>query len=157
MTDVIGDVIKREGGYSNDPVDAGKETQFGISKVSNPDAWKNGPPTEAEARAIYEAKYIDKPGFRNIKDKQLQTQLIDFGINSGIYIAVQKLQEILGVTADGVLGPKTLAALDAHHADDINTALAVARMKMICKIVQKNPTNIKFLLGWISRCCEFLK
>jgi lysozyme family protein len=153
---IINDVLKREGGDVNDPVDTGGPTRFGISKNNNPDAWRNGPPSEAAARDIYQKKYVIGPGFDKIRDVALQAQLVDFGVNSGPAVAVMKLQGILHVTQDGVLGPETLAALSAHHPDDVNTSLVAERVKMICKLVQQNPSQVKFLLGWCSRALEFL-
>jgi len=157
MTDVIGDVIRREGPETDDPADAGGRTKYGISEAANPDLWKDGPPTEAQSRARYEQRYIQGPGFDKIQDAQLRTQLIDFGVNSGPMVAIQKLQGILHVDVDGVLGPQTLGALAMMHADDANTALVVARVKMIGKIVTKNPTQLKFLNGWLNRSLEWLK
>jgi lysozyme family protein len=154
MADIIGDIIKREGGLVNDKDDLGGPTFEGISKVANPGAWASGQPTQAEVRAIYEQKYLKGPGFDKITDKQLQVQLIDFGVNSGPMVAIQKLQDILHVTVDGVLGPETLAALAANQ--DINNLLVAARIRMIGKIVSKNPSQVKFLSGWLERSLEFL-
>lgn len=156
MADVIDGVIGREGAPTNDPVDKGGQTVYGISEAANPDAFKNGPPTAEQARSIYEAKYVKGPGFDKIEDKQLRTQLIDFGVNSGPAVAISKLQEILHIAVDGVLGPQTLSSVNALHPDDLNTCLVAKRVKMICKIVQSNPSQIRFLGGWISRALEFL-
>lgn len=156
MSDVIDNIIKREGGFVHDPADAGGRTQFGISERSNPEAWADGKVTEDEAREIYINKYVKGPGFDKIADKQLQAQLIDLGVNSGPAIAVMRLQEILQVTVDGILGPETLGALVKLHPEDVNTHLVIARVKMIGKIVSKNPSQLKFLSGWLDRALQFL-
>ena len=153
---IIDSVLKREGAATNDPVDGGGRTAYGISERANPDAWADGKVTAEEARQIYEQKYVRYPGFDKIQDPHLQAQLVDFGVNSGSYIAIQELQKILHVSVDGILGPKTLEALSKVHPEEINTALVVARLKMIGKIISRNPSQSKFALGWISRCCEFL-
>ena len=156
INDIISNEIKLEGAPTNDPIDAGGKTAFGISKAANPEAWKNGAPTEAQARAIYQSKYVDAPGFSKITDPALQVQLIDYGINSGSYIAIQKLQAILAVPVDGVLGPATFDALSKSDLHKVNNDLVVARIKMICKIVQANPSQLKYLGGWAMRACEFI-
>lgn len=159
MTDVIDDVIAREGGgkVTNNPIDKGGRTQYGISERSNPEAWADGKVTADEARAIYIRKYVEGPGFDKITDPQLRNQLIDFGVNSGPAVAIQKLQAIVGVTTDGVVGPDTLAALSKLHPDDVCNSLVAARIRMICKIVQKNPSQLQFLLGWCDRALQFLQ
>jgi lysozyme family protein len=160
MTDTIdkeiNDILQREGGFVNNPDDKGGPTAFGISKKANPDAWVNGPPTIDQAREIYKRKYVFGPGFDKITDEKLQAQLVDYGVNSGPMIAIQKLQQIVGVKVDGVLGPKTLAAVAMFQPRDVSNHLAVLRVKMIGNIVSRNPSQLKFLNGWISRACEFI-
>jgi lysozyme family protein len=160
--DIISDILVREGGskVTNDPSDSGGRTQYGIAERSNPGAWFDGKVTEEEARAIYTTKYVVAPGFDKVPDPQLQAQLVDFGVNSGPFIATQKLQEILKVSADGKLGPMTLAALCnvafQHPSGWVNNQLVAARVKMFGKIVVKNPSQLKFLNGWLNRALEFI-
>lgn len=157
ISEIIDKEIKIEGGVSNDPTDAGGRTAYGISEKANPQAWAHGTPTEAEARAIYEQKYVRGPGFNKITDSQLQFQLIDYGVNSGPAIAIQKLQAILGVKADGIIGPHTLEALQLSEIRSTNNALVAARVEMIGKIVTSNPSQLKYLNGWLNRALQFLK
>lgn len=158
---IISEVIHREGGSkaTNDPADKGGRTQFGISERSHPKAWEDGKVTEDEAREIYVQKYVIGPGFHKIPPthKKVQEQLIDFGVNSGPGMAIMKLQLALGVEQDGVFGPKTHAALIGSDPVQINVALIAERIKMIGRIVSKNPSQLKFLNGWLNRALEFLE
>jgi len=158
IDDLITDIIEREGGATatNDPKDAGGRTQYGISERSNPDAWKDGKVTEAEARQIYLQKYVVGPGFDKIVDSQLQAQLVDYGVHSGPAIAIQKLQSAIGVAVDGKLGPATLQALEQLDPRIINNRLVAARIKMIGQIVVKVPSQLKYLNGFLNRALEFL-
>jgi len=156
MSDPIDVVLKNEGGFAHDPTDGGGRTQFGISEKSNPSAWADGKVTEAEARAIYETKYVKSPGFDRIKDPQLQTQLIDFAVNSGPAVAIMKLQAILGIPVDGILGPETLDSLSTQDIRSVNNQLVAERIKMIGKIVSRNVAQVRFLNGWLSRALQFL-
>lgn len=154
--DFIDDIIKREGGLTNDPLDPGGRTDKGISARSNPEAWKDGKVTEEEARAIYEAKYFKGPGFDKVPDPTLQAQLTDFGVLSGPAVAIRNLQTILGCHPDGVLGPETLLALSTANLRVVNNHLVAARVRMICRLVQANPPQLRFLLGWADRSLQFL-
>lgn len=157
---IIDDVLKREGGakVTNDPTDRGGRTQYGIAERSNPKAWADGVVTEAEAREIYERKYVIYPGFDKItaSHARLQHQLIDFGVNSGSLLAIEKLQAILGVKVDGKLGPKTLEAIIASDPKELNNKLVAERARMIGRIVSKNPSQCKFISGWLTRVLDFL-
>lgn len=154
---IISDVIKREGGLSHDPADAGGLTYEGISRAANPDLFANGQlPSDSVVRQRYEEKYVMGPGFDQITDSKLKAQLIDFGVNSGPMIAIQALQRVVGVVPDGVLGPETLAAIAKLHPDDVNLGVAVERIRMIGRIVGKNPSQAKFVSGWLNRATEFI-
>lgn len=159
VDEIIEDVIEREGGakQTNDPRDGGGRTQYGISERYNPEAWVDGKVTDEEAREIYHRKYVRGPGFDKITDPQLQAQLVDYGVNSGPMIAIMKLQQIVGTAVDGVLGKNTLAEVSKYHPEDISTALVTLRVKMIGQIVVKNPSQLRFLNGWLNRALEFLK
>lgn len=153
---IINGLLQREGGYVNDPADNGGRTIDGISEKANPDLWANGTPTPAQIRQRYIDRYVKGPGFDQIADTQLQAQLVDFGVNSGPAVAITKLQGILHVAQDGVLGPETLAAITTLHPEDICNSLVAARVRMIGQIVSKNPSQIKFLNGWLDRALQFL-
>ena len=155
---IIDDVLRREGDKeTNDPLDRGGRTKHGISEKSNPEAWADGDVDEEESRRIYERKYVTGPGFDKIVDHQLRAQLVDFGVHSGPMLAIMKLQEALQtVTVDGILGPKTLAAIADWHSDALNTALVKARVRMSCRIVKRDPSQLKWLDGWVNRAFEFL-
>jgi lysozyme family protein len=152
----IDDVIRREGPETNDPSDHGGRTAFGISEAANPEAWADGHVSEAEAREIYERKYVKWPKFDHIHEPFLRGQLIDFGVNSGPQVAIMKLQEVLGLESDGVIGPDTLNAIDKWDGRILNNRLVGERVKMIGRIVQRSPSQLKYLSGWLNRALEFL-
>ena len=140
---------------TNDPADAGGRTQWGISERANPEAWADGQVTEQEARDIYERKYVRSPGFSNIHDFKLKHLLVDFGVNSGPTIAVKALQDAVGATPDGILGPDTLAKLDALDAKLVTNRVVDARLRLIGRIVSKDWKQAKFCGGWIGRALDF--
>jgi lysozyme family protein len=160
--DIITDVIRREvgsapnGGYTNDPSDAGGRTQYGISEAAHPKAWADGKVTEAEARAIYEQRYIEAQGFNQVCDMHLRHQLVDFGVHSGPAIAIKALQRVVGTEVDGLLGPATLAKVEGMDVRLVHNGLVKERVLMLGRIVQRNPSQLKYLVGWLSRALDFL-
>ena len=156
---IITDVIKAEGGakVTNDPLDKGGRTQYGISERSNPQAWLDGKVTEEEARQIYAQKYVIWPRFNQIPESHalVQRQLIDYGVPSGPMIAIQKLQRVLGLPEDGVIGPKTLAALIIRDPKEVNNRLVLERLLMNARICKKDPSQLKYIEGWNLRAISF--
>jgi lysozyme family protein len=106
--------------------------------------------SEMEARAIYEQRYIQDPGFNKLPE-HLQDSVIDHGVNAGPRAAVRILQRAAGVQEDGILGPKTLAA-----ARGVSRAqYTEARVEYYEAVVERRPETSKYLNGWISRAQRY--
>jgi lysozyme family protein len=168
MTDdqIIDAIIVREGGFVNDRVDRGGATKFGIT-AKTLGAWRgyghSALPEEVrqlsvhEAREIYRQQYIVQPGFAAIDDDGLRAQLVDDGVLSGPATAIRSLQAALGLTPDGFIGPITTAAANRADVATLRRKLAVARALRLARIVQKDTTQARFLVGWLTRTLGFLE
>lgn len=158
LDNLIDEIIEREGRKdTNNPNDSGGRTKYGISERSHPGAWANGPPTLEEAKRIYFQEYIVNQGFHKIKPEWLMEQVVDFGVHSGPHTSIVNLQRVLGVQADGKLGPITLGVLEKRDPEAVNTLLVKERVKVLARIVQKRPKDLEFLWGWLNRALSFLR
>jgi lysozyme family protein len=154
---IIEDIIRREGGAkaTNTPGDLGGRTQYGVSERSFPEAWADGKVTEREAKDIYLQKFVKGPKYDHLPEV-IAAQVVDWAVTSGPYIATKGLQLALGVEADGVMGPQTLAAVQQADLRSLGNKVAVERLKMYGRLVSSKPTQAKFALGWITRAAEFI-
>lgn len=149
-------VLKHEGGFVNHPRDPGGMTNLGVTKR----AWEEYTgqlADESEMRSLtselvkpfYKAKYWDK-----IKGDDLPSGVdyaaYDLAVNSGPTRAAKYLQQIVGVPADGIIGPKTLAAIKEAPADEVIDALCGMRMDFLKAL----PTFDTFGKGWTRRVAE---
>jgi lysozyme family protein len=155
---IIEQVIDREGRgkVTNRASDPGGLTYEGISQRANPDLFVNGLPTEAQVRQRYLDRYVVGPGFDRVPDLKVRALLVDWGVNSGPMIAIAALQRVVGVPADGVLGPATLEAAAQRPPEELVKKLVAERVKMIGRLVQQRPSQIGDLSGWLNRALEFL-
>lgn len=159
--ELIEDVITREGGFVDHKADRGSATKFGITKGTLA-RWRDRHVTVAdvraldidEARDIYRSEYVIGPGFSDIPDP-LRVQLVDFGVHSGPAQAVRALQRVLGVRDDGVLGPKTRAALAGRDVAVLARGVWQARVRYLMHVCVVKPTNAgPFVDGWCNRLFE---
>ena len=168
MEDFIDIIIRNEGGEkeTNDPSDSGGRTKYGISEKSHPEAWADGDVSYWEAREIYERIYILSEHFDLIPDETLKHQVIDFGVTAGPDTAAHLLQQIVGVTIDGNIGPKTINAIVNYPAGKLfgvmvpgivllNLAFRDARTIFYVTLAKKRPKDLKYVLGWVKRAQEF--
>jgi lysozyme family protein len=103
----VNEVLALEGGYT--PDDAGGRANFGINSRfhSNIDIENL---TREAAIEIYRTDYWE-PLRCDEMPAAIALAVFDSGVNQGTIRATLMLQEALGVTADGVIGPETMAAL----------------------------------------------
>jgi lysozyme family protein len=151
--DIIKVVLKHEGGYVNDPVDPGGETNFGIAKRSHPDVdIKNL--TEEGAKEIYYQDYWMKNRVPQVPD-ELKHIYFDMCVNQGRGRAVKILQQAANakganLKVDGGLGPKTISALNGVELDRVRAY----RIKYYADLVTRKPDLEKFYFGWFRRGLE---
>lgn len=159
MSDIITAIELREGGatVTNDPLDGGGRTQFGISETANPEAWSDGKVTEEEARAIFQQKYVRHPKFDQLPSV-LQPLCIDWGVTSGPQLVIMELQRLLDIDHDGVIGPHTLAMIPVLPEGQLRLVnqLVAARVRQVGRIVSKDASQAKYVNGWLNRALEFL-
>jgi lysozyme family protein len=79
------------------------------------------------------------------------TTIYDFAVNAGLRTATILAQTVVGLTPDGQVGPKTLAALQAVDPDLFVARYALAKLARYEQIVRRDRSQAKFLLGWLSR------
>lgn len=146
-------VLDLEGGFVADPRDPGGATRYGITRATLSRA--RGRPasvadvkalTRAEAGAIYRKSYWAEVG-GDALPPGLDLAIFDFGVNSGPARAIKALQDALGVTADGRLGPATRAALAS--CDPAATVRRVTADRL--GFMRRLSTWTAFGRGWTAR------
>jgi lysozyme family protein len=127
-------VLRHEGGFVHHPDDPGGATQFGITRETL--SRVRGRPatiedvqalTRAEAVAVYRGLYWDAVCAEDLPPG-LDLAVFDFAVNSGPVRAVRMLQAVLGVAADGIVGPVTLKA--AWQSDLAETIRRLTRARL---------------------------
>jgi len=160
-----------EGGYSNNPLDRGGETKFGITiAVARAFGYKGNMrdlPLET-AQAIYRTNYWDALKLNQIDSLSpaVAEELFDTAVNCGVYFAAESLQRALNalnrqqedykdLPVDGVLGNETVAALGTYLLKRklpgervLLRALNSLQGGRYIEITEKRPPNETFVYGW---------
>lgn len=156
-------MIVDEGGYKLHEVegDRGGLTYAGIARRFNPDwegwAWidRGETPPSQMVRDWYRASYWVPLRGDEIKDQEIAEALFNFAVNSSAprrpTVAVRLAQAVVGATPDGVLGDKTLAALNQADPRMFEAFYALAKIGRYAAICNNDRSQTKFLLGWVNR------
>ena len=175
----LDDLIKREGGYVNNPNDKGGETNWGITAAVARESGYAGPMRnmpQSIARDIYRRQYWTAPKFDKVAElsKPIAEELFDTGVNMGTGVPAKWLQRCLNVlnlghegaprypdvVIDGDIGAKTLAALDSFlklrgkNGEVVMlkalNCLQGARYIELAEGRVKNEANEAFVYGWLE-------
>ncbi|GAA4650824.1 holin-associated N-acetylmuramidase [Kistimonas scapharcae] len=142
--------LEREGGYVNDSADLGGETNMGISSV-----WHEGESiaamTHDRARQIYYQNYW-QPCQCDSLPLSLAVLVFDTAVVMGQGDAVRYLQQSLGVSADGIIGPKTLAAANGMAPSSVIPDFLSRRVRHHHRMCVNRPEQERFFRGWVKRC-----
>ncbi len=127
-------VLRQEGGFSRHPRDPGGATNYGITLetlsrargylVTDEDIRRL---TTDEAAAIYRRFYWEAVRADELP-RGLGLALFDLAVNSGPTRAIVLLQRVLGVEADGLIGPVTLGA--ARRTDPVQAIHGLTRERL---------------------------
>lgn len=144
----LGVVLGHEGGDSDHAADPGGFTRFGISQVAHPTVDVRNLTREGAA-AIYRAEYW-QPMQCDELPAPLALCVFDSAVNQGRTAAIRLLQDAVGTTVDGVLGPKTLAAV---YRQPVSRLL---RRYMVARAHRYIATGgfATFGRGWIARAID---
>lgn len=156
-------ILKWEGGYVNRKNDKGGPTNKGITLKTYRAFYGQQKTIEdlkrlsdAEWNAIFEYLYWGKCKGDELQDQSVANMLVDWAWHSGVATSVKALQRIVGVKADGVMGPQTLKAVNLKSPLPLFGALKQERKKFLEGIVKRDATQKVNLKGWMNRVSDIV-
>lgn len=165
-------LMKQEGGLTNDKVDPGGITNYGISlrylqsigldidgdgKVDENDIRAITP---NQAREIYRTRWWDKHRYNEIHDIDIAAKMLSLGVNMGAGRANRILQSSINriaqhpIKVDGIVGNHTLNAANSLPILTLLDEIKLNAVHYYVKLVLNNRAFEKYLLGWLRRAFE---
>lgn len=153
-------LLDSEGGFVDDPDDRGGATNRGIT-LETFEGWcrKHGYPRPTADRLkamsvetwarITKELFWDKVGGDDIINQRVANLICDWAFNSGVGI-ITRVQVLVGVKADGIVGRETLRAINAEDPAKLAGDLKRLRTAYYHTIARRG-NNRKYLRGWLNR------
>jgi lysozyme family protein len=170
--DILKKTLIEEGGWADDPDDAGGKTQMGITQATL-GVYLGRPASDDEihdlsrdmAIDVYKKLFYEGPKI-HLLPEVLQSPVFDWGVNAGPARAIMGLQQLVDdadvvpdINIDGGIGPFTLkavaATLEALGPKTMVNAYQDQRQAFYDAIVARKPSQAKFIVGWTARCNRF--
>lgn len=155
FTEWFNRLMVHEGGYVNNPKDPGGETMYGITKRVAVAHGYNGRMRDlpkSTAQAIAEKSYYNAVS-GGVFDPMISWQLTDAAYNHGNRQAVKFLQRACGANADGIIGPRTIKAVEAMDKNDVVLLFLAERLEFFTRL----STWLTFGRGWARRVATNLR
>ena len=151
----------RKTGWADDPDDLGGQTMVGVTMATYEEyCRRKGYPKPTTGRlmdlsyndwkSILKMLYWDRWNADEIRSQSIAEIVCDFVWASGVH-GIKVPQDLVGVVPDGIVGPKTLAAVNSHNPRELFDQIKIARFDFIEDICRKRPANNKFKRGWMNR------
>jgi len=160
-------LLALEGGYVNDQADRGGATNMGITLGS----WRSmgydkdgdGDIDADDIRRLCRqdlVMFVENFFWKRwradeIRDQKLAEMLVDWTWCSGRWGIVIP-QRILQLTDDGIVGGKTLSAVNAADPGKFLIQVYNARLAFLRSIFRRDPSQLRFAKGWVRRVNEFV-
>jgi len=163
-------ILNHEGGFVNDPDDKGGATKYGVTqKALSKHLGKEATVEDVKkldievAKTIFKEEYYFKAKI-NFLPPEIQQQVFDCSVNHGAKRAIKFVQHVCNIaefeplTVDGANGSNTIKVshvAQKEMGDWFTNAIADERINFYHSIVAKNPSQRKFLKGWLKRADSF--
>ena len=148
-------LLGHEGGYVNHPSDPGGETNWGITKaVARAHGYTGSMRSlpRDTAKAIYRKDYWDAVRAEELPEL-VRYAVFDAAVNSGTRQSIKWLQQAVNTTPDGIIGPKTLAAVRSLDQQELLRKLLAQRLKFFTSLKTWNS----FGKGWARRIADLME
>lgn len=131
----LAEILKLERGWSDNPTDEGAATNLGVTQTT----WQHwvGKTRVVTTQDIKHLTVADvtplyRQAFWNAVHADylplgIDLVVFDWAVNSGPRVAIQNLQQALGVSQDGLLGPMTINAATAAPSGPVIDCMAELR------------------------------
>lgn len=168
---IIPFILKWEGNLSADTKDSaskfpvpdgtGNHTNKGITWGVWQSVFGSGPESinkfykmaAADWQRIFKPLYWDKMGGDKIKSQRIADVLVNWAWAAGTTTPSKAIQKIVGTTPDGIIGPKTIAAINSGNEVDIFTRLKAANITFFNEL-SALPQYENFKRGWANRLTD---
>lgn len=164
--------LHHEGGFVDNPADPGGATYRGVSlrflrsvgedidgdgDVDYDDiiALKSAEPDVLAG--IYKRYFWDPNRLDEVSSELLSGKIFDMAVNMGSKQAWKIVQRASGhLTADGIVGPKTLAFLRESSRSDhkLIGRIRAEQAKFYTRLIAQKPSLGTFALGWYRRAAQ---
>lgn len=140
-------------------IDSIKAKNPGITRKDLDALLANDSTLQGLVLSFFKTEFWDVAKLDNISNQNIANEVYDTGVNFGMSKSIKFLQEACNFTrsdmeleVDGIVGTNTLKAVTTHpYPDVLFKALNIRQGEAYFDAWRKDPTQEKFVRGWLTR------
>lgn len=141
------------------PEPDGARARLGVNSLAHPEMpaefWTGDYATALPiAERVFEHSYWDVMRLDSIRSQDVANKMANIGYNTGCGPLVQIVQRFLALAADGVVGPKTVDAINCHDSGEVIQAIRDGAAQHYRDIVARHPDRAVYLPNWLARAAK---
>lgn len=100
---------------------------------------------------FYYNAYWSRAKLDRVDSQKIAEEIFVFGVNAGMRNAIRKAQKLVGVPADGIVGPMTLEAWNSYDEDEFDYKFDEVEKQYYADLIEQKPSFKIFERGWMNR------
>lgn len=110
--------------------------------------------TDDQWRIVMKGMFWDACCGDYLLNQSVAEIFVDWCINSGLG-KIKMVQQMVGTTADGIVGAKTIAAINKANQEALHRRIKLARAQRYIDQINANYRQMKYFNGWFNRIIDF--
>lgn len=110
--------------------------------------------TESQWRIVMKGLFWDKCWADMIHNQSVAEIFVDWCVNAGLS-KIKMVQQMVGTNPDGIVGPKTIAAINRANQEALHRQIKLTRAKRYIAQIEADKTQMGFFNGWFNRIIDF--
>lgn len=154
-------ILKWEGGFVDDPLDKGGATNKGVTIATFRQVFGQDKTVEdlkhltnEQFMTVLKRFYWDRWKADQINNQSISNLLVDWVWGSGVH-GIKIPQRILHLNPDGIVGNITIGAVNSAEPKKLFEDIWNARRDFLNGIVQRDPSQKRFIKGWMNRLNDY--
>ena len=100
---------------------------------------------------FYKSQFWNRAKLSEIESQKKADEIFIFGVNVGMRTAIRKTQKLVSVTSDGIIGTKSIAAINRYDEDLFDMKFDDLELQYYEDIIKRKPSFAMFRNGWKNR------
>ena len=109
--------------------------------------------TEGQWQIVMKDRFWNRCRADQIHNQSVAEIFVDWCVHAGL-TKIKFVQEMVGTTPDGIVGPRTIAAINAADQEALHRSIKLTRAHRFLDQIDAKSSQMKYFNGWFRRLAD---